>query len=240
MLENLDAIQRLELPVDVVQLDDGYQTEIGGWLSLSRRFASLHDLVARIRDRGHRAGNWVAPFLAGERSRLYAEHPEWLVRDRSAGVNWHQRLFGLDVTHPGAAEYLYRVFSTLGELGFDFFKIDFVHAGPWPAPATRTSRRSRPTGGAAAGPGGDRSGRLPAGLRRTDPAQRPAPEPRRLGPRDDPPAAGQRPPAHALLLNRRPPAAPPLRAGGAGEAHPRTGGRGCCRPPPRPAPPPCR
>jgi alpha-galactosidase len=134
MLENLDAIQRLELPVDVVQLDDGYQTEIGDWLSLSRRFASLHDLVARIRDRGHRAGIWVAPFLAGERSRLYAKHPEWLVQDRSAGVNWHQRLFGLDVTHPGAAEYLHRVFSTLGELGFDFFKIDFVHAGALDGP----------------------------------------------------------------------------------------------------------
>ena len=29
MLENLDAIEDLQLPVDVVQLDDGYQAEIG-------------------------------------------------------------------------------------------------------------------------------------------------------------------------------------------------------------------
>jgi alpha-galactosidase len=129
MLENLDAIDRLGLPVDVVQLDDGYEAEIGDWLTLSGRFPSLRDLVAHIRQRGRRAGIWTAPFLVGERSRLYAEHPDWVVDGASAGTNWGQRLFALDVTHPGAAEYLHQVFSTFSGFGIDFFKIDFVYAG---------------------------------------------------------------------------------------------------------------
>ncbi|HZB50285.1 MAG TPA: hypothetical protein VE547_14420, partial [Mycobacteriales bacterium] len=70
MVENLDAMDRLDLPVDVVQLDDGYQAELGDWLTLSDRFASLPDLVGRIRDRGRRAGIWVAPFLVGARSEV--------------------------------------------------------------------------------------------------------------------------------------------------------------------------
>jgi alpha-galactosidase len=128
MLENVDAIEEFELPVDVVQLDDGYQAQIGDWLSLSGRFQSLGDLVGRIQDRGRRAGIWTAPFLVGQRSQLYAEHPDWLVGAASAGFNWDQDLFALDVTHPGAAEYLQRVFSTFRQLGIDFFKIDFIYA----------------------------------------------------------------------------------------------------------------
>jgi alpha-galactosidase len=129
ILENLDAIDELGLPVDVVQLDDGYQAEIGDWLTLSSRFRSLRDLVARIRDRGRRTGIWVAPFLVGARSRLYAEHRDWLVEGAYAGHNWDQDLFALDITHPDAAEHVHRVFSTLRALGIDFFKIDFIYAG---------------------------------------------------------------------------------------------------------------
>jgi alpha-galactosidase len=129
ILENLDAVDELGLPVDVVQLDDGYEAEIGDWLTLSGRFRSLGDVVARIRDRGRRAGIWIAPFLVGDRSRLHAEHREWLLEGAFAGHNWDQDLRALDVTHPGAAEHLHRVFSTLRALGIDFFKIDFVYAG---------------------------------------------------------------------------------------------------------------
>src|SRR3954470_20603073 len=35
MDENLEQIERLGLPVEVVQLDDGYEAEIGDWLLLS-------------------------------------------------------------------------------------------------------------------------------------------------------------------------------------------------------------
>jgi alpha-galactosidase len=129
VLENLDAIGTHHLPVDVVQLDDGWQAEIGDWLALSGRFGSLPDLVARIRAAGRRAGIWVAPFLVGARSRLAREHPEWLVAGADAGHNWRQDLAALDVTHPGAAAYLREVFQTLAGHGIDYFKIDFCYAG---------------------------------------------------------------------------------------------------------------
>ena len=105
MDENLAAILEREVPVDVVQLDDGYQAEIGDWLELSNRFRSLAGMVERIRAGGLRAGIWIAPFLVGSQSRLAAEHPDWLVRDSDdlpvqALRNWGQDTHPLDVTHP--------------------------------------------------------------------------------------------------------------------------------------------
>jgi len=129
VLENLDAMDQLDLPIEVVQIDDGYQAEIGDWLDLSGRFRSLGDLVGRIRQHGRRAGIWVAPFLVGTRSRLAAEHPEWLVGGAGAGRNWDQDLLALDVTHPGAAAWLAEVFASLASTGIDYFKIDFIYAG---------------------------------------------------------------------------------------------------------------
>jgi alpha-galactosidase len=127
--DNVAAMGELELDIDVVQIDDGYQSEIGDWLSWSHRFVSLADIVARIRGRGRRAGIWVAPFLVGTNSEVALQHPDWLVADADAGVNWGQRLAVLDVTNRGAEAYLRRVFGTFRELGIDFYKIDFVYAG---------------------------------------------------------------------------------------------------------------
>ncbi|MEP6650806.1 MAG: glycoside hydrolase family 36 protein [Lapillicoccus sp.] len=128
--ENLAAMDRLDLPVDVVQVDDGWQSGIGDWDAYSERFRALPDLVARIRDRGRRAGIWVAPLTVGSRSRLAREHPEWLVGE--GGRNWDQSLRGLDVTHPAAAAHLQASLRALHDLGIDYVKLDFLYTGALP------------------------------------------------------------------------------------------------------------
>jgi len=130
VLENLAAIDHLNLDVGVVQVDDGYEAEIGDWLERSSRFPHpLAELADRIRATGRRAGVWTAPLLVGERSRVAAEHRAWLVKGASAGRNWGQDLAALDVTHPDAAAHLQHVFQTFSEWGFDYFKVDFLYAG---------------------------------------------------------------------------------------------------------------
>ncbi|MFJ3304974.1 glycoside hydrolase family 36 protein [Streptomyces sp. NPDC086549] len=132
--ENLRAMETLDLPIDVVQIDDGYQSALGDWLTLSGRFRSREGIADAVRARGRRAGIWTAPFLVAPESALAAEHREWLVRDADgdplrAGRNWGHDLYALDTTHPAAAAYLSDVFATLRAEGYDYFKVDFLYAG---------------------------------------------------------------------------------------------------------------
>ncbi len=132
MVENIEAIDRLNLPVDVIQLDDGYQTAHGDWLTLSDRFDSLEGIADKIAATGRRAGIWLAPFLVFPDSNLAADHPDWLLGGATApvhaGHNWGRDLFALDTTHPDAMEWIVEVFATMHRWGYDFFKIDFIYA----------------------------------------------------------------------------------------------------------------
>lgn len=134
--ENVRAIADLDLPVDVVQVDDGWQAEIGDWATFSERFGDLPALCAEIRTAGLRAGAWIAPFLVGDRSATAATHPEWLVAADGAplviGRNWDQDLYALDTTHPGAVASLETALAGLRALGIDYLKIDFIWAAAIP------------------------------------------------------------------------------------------------------------
>ncbi len=135
-LKNLDAFVRRRVPIDVFQLDDGWQGAVGDWLIVNDKFPSgMARLVERIHAAGMKAGLWLAPFVAEKKARLVAEHPEWLLRDERgrpvpAGHNagWSGDFYGLDVEHPGVRDYLKRVFDTvLGQWGFDLVKLDFLY-----------------------------------------------------------------------------------------------------------------
>jgi alpha-galactosidase len=153
VLENLAALRSVRgaLPLDVVQIDDGYQRAVGDWTSLNEKFPSgMGALAQRVRDAGFRPGLWLAPFTVAADSGLAAEHPEWLIHDmsgrpRDVGTNWQVTLHGLDTTHPGAREWLRRLFGTIVEQwGFDYLKLDFLVTAAmagrrWVASTTRAA-----------------------------------------------------------------------------------------------------
>jgi alpha-galactosidase len=124
---------RDELPVDTVQIDDGYQADIGDWLTANEKFPhGMAWLASEIRSAGYTPGLWLAPFLIADSSRAYAEHPEWVVRDDAgepvvATNNWQRRNFGLDGTHPEARAWLRDLFREVCDgWGYDYVKIDFL------------------------------------------------------------------------------------------------------------------
>lgn len=137
VLSNLRFLveHRDELPVEYVQLDDGYQTGIGDWESINEKFPhGLRWLADRIHEAGFKAGLWFAPFTVGANSALLRDHPEWLIKDDEGGPvqaihNWDQACYGLDCTHPEVQAWLERLFRTVAEeWGFDFVKVDFVYS----------------------------------------------------------------------------------------------------------------
>jgi alpha-galactosidase len=137
VLANLDflALNVERMPVEYVQIDDGYQSEIGDWLTTNDRFSrGMKHLADEIHARGFRAGLWLAPFLAGANSKVFAEHPDWFVQRTGgpaiAAINWGQNCYALDVTNPEVIAWLENVFRTIcDEWGYDYVKIDFIYAG---------------------------------------------------------------------------------------------------------------
>lgn len=132
IVENLAAIRERDLPVDVVQVDAGWQSAVGDWLTLSDRFASLSDVAARIRDAGFRAGIWIAPFWVDGASEVGRDHPEWMIagpdgRPVSTGEHWGPGFTALDTTRPEVVDHLRAVFEALVRMGFDYFKLDFIY-----------------------------------------------------------------------------------------------------------------
>jgi alpha-galactosidase len=73
---NLEAMARLSscLPLEVFQIDDGYQAQVGDWLAFSPSFPEgVAPLATQARQAGFTPGLWLAPFIVHPRSR--AEHP---------------------------------------------------------------------------------------------------------------------------------------------------------------------
>lgn len=137
VLANLEflAMNSATLPVEYVQIDDGHQAEIGDWLTPNENFPrGIKWLAGEIHARGYKAGLWLAPFLAGANSRLFAGHPDWFVQ-RTGGpaiatVNWGQNCYALDLTHPEVIAWLRNLFRTIcDDWGYDYVKIDFIFAG---------------------------------------------------------------------------------------------------------------
>jgi len=134
VLENLDAAaaDRKAFPFDVFQVDDGYETEIGDWLSAKPGYPDLGGLARAIKERRFRAGIWAAPFSAAETSRLFAEHPEWMVsedgRPKPCYKGWGRTIYALDTTRPDVKSWLDATFRTLRRAGFTYLKVDFLFA----------------------------------------------------------------------------------------------------------------
>ncbi|MBL8064142.1 MAG: alpha-galactosidase, partial [Anaerolineales bacterium] len=70
-----------DLPFEVLQVDDGWQQDIGDWEANTKFPSGMSALAEKIKSTGRRAGLWLAPLLAAKSSRLYREHSDWLLRD---------------------------------------------------------------------------------------------------------------------------------------------------------------
>lgn len=125
---NMDAMDRHGLPVDVVQVDDGWQQAIGDWTP-APGFPAIARLADLARQRGRTLGLWFTPFIADVRAQVVADHPDWWVRDAAAPFGSRRTVKILDVTHPAAAGYLTSLVAGWTQAGVGYLKADFAWGG---------------------------------------------------------------------------------------------------------------
>ncbi len=134
---NLKAAQetREEVPLDLIQIDDGFEAQVGDWFEFGAGFPKgVAPLAKEIKQAGFTPGLWLAPFIVHPRARLARRHRGWLLRNRwglpvNAGFVWNAFTRALDLTHPEALAYACDVVRTAArEWGYPYLKLDFLYA----------------------------------------------------------------------------------------------------------------
>ena len=132
-----DLAGMLSLPqkIDIFQIDDGYETAVGDWLSIDeKKFPNgIKTVCDEIHNQNILAGLWLAPFVCETKSEIYKNHKDWLRKDENGnfvkcGSNW-SGFYALDLYNSEVIAYLEKVFDTvLNQWGFDMVKLDFLYA----------------------------------------------------------------------------------------------------------------
>jgi alpha-galactosidase len=129
----------LALGYDFFHLDDGYEFARGDYLQTDvvRFPESMPEMGKNVHKLGLTFGIWTAPFEVSNRSELYRQHKDWLVKNADGdpisigfiiedGKDTDE-LYALDATHPGAQTYLRETYSTLAkQWGARYIKLDFM------------------------------------------------------------------------------------------------------------------
>jgi hypothetical protein len=144
--EYLQGFAALEPPsaIQSIQIDAGYFPSAGDWLESNHLWPSgLEAAFGKIKAAGYRPGVWIGVFMVGNQSKLFKEHPDWILRghDGEPFRPWRiynepkmwghidEEIYTLDPSHPEAIEYVRDVFSTMRKWGAELFKTDFMVFG---------------------------------------------------------------------------------------------------------------
>lgn len=141
-------VQLDDLPFDVFQVDDGWQRAIGDWEPNEKFPEGMDAFAAKIRRTGRAPGLWLAPFIVAPSSSIYRQHPDWILRDKkgnpvSAGFNWGETIYALDLTNSDALYWLSELMKKIRSWGYDYVKLDFLYAGALPGKRQMPTQREQ-------------------------------------------------------------------------------------------------
>jgi hypothetical protein len=126
-----------------VQLDDGYDRGKNGehyWVENWDKSKFPHGpqwLTSYIKSKGLRAGLWLVPnSYAG----ALDKHPEWYVRSNQGDFVPDYATPVLDSSNPQVLTFLRKMFTTLGDWGFEYYKFDGEGSIPQAMPELNRQR----------------------------------------------------------------------------------------------------
>mmetsp|Transcript_31177 Transcript_31177/g.50237 ORF Transcript_31177/g.50237 Transcript_31177/m.50237 type:complete len:813 (-) Transcript_31177:15-2453(-) len=156
MMHSLKELKTLgmdsgELPLQLFQLDDGWQSAWGDWMRPNPKFPNgLKPLADAVKAHGLVPGIWLAPAALTKGSRVAKEHPEWILRDDHGGEVscgftapglWMR---ALDTSMPEVLEHVKKTIRTIvHDWGFRYLKCDFLHCAAMPAKRFRPVSRAK-------------------------------------------------------------------------------------------------
>ncbi len=123
-----------KLPLPLIQIDDGFQRQVGNWRTNDRFPEGWAPVIRSIRTAGAMPGIWLAPLAVHESTEIFRNHPDWFQRGAEGELvgeanNWGPRSRWIDPTHPEARLWIENLMREFRSFGFEYFKIDFNNVG---------------------------------------------------------------------------------------------------------------
>jgi alpha-galactosidase len=122
-----------DIGVELFVLDDGWfgerdadTTSLGDWFVDRRKLPNgLDGLAAKVEALGLRFGLWIEPEMISERSRLFAEHPDWAIGIPGRPRTESRQQLVLDMSRPEVVDHLFDVLAgVLGSAPISYVKWD--------------------------------------------------------------------------------------------------------------------
>ncbi|MEN8203128.1 MAG: glycoside hydrolase family 36 protein [Bacteroidota bacterium] len=139
IVQNIEAIEKIDSGINLIQIDGGWWTERGDYLSVRPDLkGGMKGIADYITGRGYTAGIHLDGFRADLASCVAKEHPDYFLKDQNGEIIVKQivkpdglmNLVYFDYSHPGACDYIKNVLATMkDQWGFGYFKIDFMRYG---------------------------------------------------------------------------------------------------------------
>ncbi len=133
--QNLEAFAKRKIPIDIFQIDDGWQRQIGDWHANEKFPNGMESLALKIHKKGYQAGLWLAPFVVSPNSFIFNHKKEWLAKKNGKPIHcgyvpaWGGKFFLLDLQKKEVLDYIDNFLKkVVDEWEFDMVKLDFLYA----------------------------------------------------------------------------------------------------------------
>ena len=130
MLAEIEVAHRLG--IDVFVIDTGWYGKTGDWLPNLDKFPDgLKSVKAKLDEYGMKLGLWFNPIVAAKTSKVYLEHPEY-VMSRNGKPNYWGKIweteesYGMCIASGYADHFIETMVRLHSELGVSYFKWDAI------------------------------------------------------------------------------------------------------------------
>lgn len=139
IVKNVDQLNSEEKDANFIQIDGGWWTARGDYLSVRKDIqGGMKAIADYVISKGYKAGIYLDGFRGEKNSELYRNHPEWFLKDQDGntisrevnrGGKFIQYVY-YDYSNPAVCEYMRTVLKTIRtDWGYSYFKIDFIRYG---------------------------------------------------------------------------------------------------------------
>lgn len=139
VIKNIDQLIIDEKDSNIIQIDGGWWTSRGDYLSVRNNLqGGMKAIADYAKLKGFRAGIHLDGFRADKTSEIYKAHPDWFLKDQDGETicqeidkgDTFMRYIYFDYSNPAVCDYMKNILQTIRtDWGYSYFKIDFMRYG---------------------------------------------------------------------------------------------------------------